>query len=101
MVPPNYCHWRIFAGTVESGIAAMADRLLSFAIVANLSFDRFVDLMQKQRKDLERQMEDTDASHVRTSDLLKSIEDLRERVRKTASGERASGPQAPDVPSGD
>jgi hypothetical protein len=53
--------------------------------MADETFDRIRETLRRQREDLERQMEDTDASQTRTTDLVKAIEDLRERVSRTAS----------------
>lgn len=57
--------------------------------VATLSFDGFLRLLRRQRQDLESQMEEADRSHRRTTDLMKSIAELRERVRKTVTSEEA------------
>lgn len=53
--------------------------------MADKTLSNLVDTLRRQRADLEQQMEDTDASQIRTSDLMKSIENLRERVKRTSA----------------
>ena len=53
--------------------------------MADQTFDRIRETLRRQREDLERQMDDTGASQTRTTDLVKAIESLRERVRRTAA----------------
>ena len=59
--------------------------------MADKGFNQLVDTIRRQRYDLERQMEDTDASQTRTTDLMKAIEDLRERVERTSSSKSRQG----------
>jgi hypothetical protein len=70
---------------LEGGQQGVADSLLRSPAVAQNSFDRLLDTLRRQREDLERQMDDTTKSQTRTSDLMKTIEELRERVKRTSA----------------
>ena len=73
------CYESAAKGATGSRFAASA------CTVADQTFDRIRENLRRQREDLERQMEDTDVSQTRTTSLVKAIEDLRERVRRTAA----------------